>query len=226
MRVRADDIEHLVCTSIAGKLSNPEWVIDTLCGAGTSPDERVARSRRADQLAQTLTAKEAADHPSPDCRSCIAKLVHRVMFGDGIMTITLQTAAVMETQNSDDAQIIDIDVPVRFHQAGRNKPILLQAADAPYRDPDLIALIGDARRWVRDLKSGKATSIKEMTKLEGHSDGAISRVLPLAWLAPDISAAILEGRQPRTLTATGLRKLETLPIDWNAQRKLLGFPTA
>lgn len=46
-------------------------------------------------------------------------------------------------------------------------------------------------------------------------------LLPLAWLAPDITEAILEGRQPRGLTVK--RLLAKLPMDWEEQRWVLGF---
>ncbi len=50
-----------------------------------------------------------------------------------------------------------------------------------------------------------------------------TRVLHLAYLAPDIVTAILDGRQPAGLSArrllTGLR----LPLDWTEQRQVLGF---
>ncbi len=49
------------------------------------------------------------------------------------------------------------------------------------------------------------------------------RILPLAFLAPDIVKAILDGRQPVALTAESLRRLPALPTDWDAQRRLLGF---
>lgn len=44
------------------------------------------------------------------------------------------------------------------------------------------------------------------------------RRLPLAWLAPDIVEAILEGRQPRSLTVK--RLLAKLPMDWVEQRRV------
>ncbi|WP_431298811.1 hypothetical protein [Tabrizicola sp. BL-A-41-H6] len=66
-----------------------------------------------------------------------------------------------------------------------------------HRDPELIALIADARCWRDDLFDGRAASIEEITTLEGLAKGAVSRILPLAWLAPDVAAAILEaGSQP------------------------------
>jgi len=43
--------------------------------------------------------------------------------------------------------------------------------------------------------------------------------MPLAWLAPDLVAAILEGRQPRAVSLGSLVK-RPLPLDWDEQRRL------
>jgi hypothetical protein len=46
----------------------------------------------------------------------------------------------------------------------------------------------------------------------------------LPWLAPDITAAIVNGRHPPELNAMTLMRLTPrLSIDWAQQRKLLGF---
>ena len=52
-----------------------------------------------------------------------------------------------------------------------------------------------------------------------------TRVLRLAYLAPDIVKAIVSGRQPTELTANRLVRMHELPIDWPSQRQYLGFPT-
>ncbi|MFV3129555.1 hypothetical protein [Niveispirillum sp. KHB5.9] len=51
----------------------------------------------------------------------------------------------------------------------------------------------------------------------------VRRILRLAFLAPDITEAILRGGQPRELTLTVLTSTD-LPDDWQAQRHVLGFP--
>jgi site-specific DNA recombinase len=49
-------------------------------------------------------------------------------------------------------------------------------------------------------------------------------LLRLPWLAPDITTAIINGRQPPQLTAQALMRLTPrLPANWAKQRKLLGF---
>ena len=47
------------------------------------------------------------------------------------------------------------------------------------------------------------------------------RLLRLAFLAPDLQAMILEGRQPAHLNVEQLIE-QPLPIDWNEQRKIFG----
>ena len=50
----------------------------------------------------------------------------------------------------------------------------------------------------------------------------LGKLALLGCLAPDIVTAIVEGRQPATLTAAALLAAE-LPLCWSAQRQLLGF---
>ncbi|MEM1053023.1 MAG: hypothetical protein AAGI28_13115, partial [Pseudomonadota bacterium] len=47
-------------------------------------------------------------------------------------------------------------------------------------------------------------------------------ILRLAFLAPDIQRAILDGRLPHHLNLQALRKMD-IPLSWSAQRKALGF---
>jgi hypothetical protein len=48
-------------------------------------------------------------------------------------------------------------------------------------------------------------------------------LLRLATLAPSIVQAIIEGRQPASLTRQRLAKITNLALDWDEQRRLLGF---
>ncbi len=53
-----------------------------------------------------------------------------------------------------------------------------------------------AHAWVRQLISGEASNIAEIARREGTSRPHASRLINLAFLAPGIVEAILEGRQP------------------------------
>jgi site-specific DNA recombinase len=91
-------------------------------------------------------------------------------------------------------------------------------------DPDLCRLIAKGRYWLDQLASGEAASVKEIARKEKIFDTEVTRVLPLAFLAPEIVKDILEGRQPEGLTVRGLARLNPLPTDWHEQKKRLGYP--
>ena len=54
-------------------------------------------------------------------------------------------------------------------------------------------------------------------------DLKVSRIIQLAFLAPDIVEAILAGRQPVELTPRRLMRIGELPLEWHRQRRLLGL---
>lgn len=51
----------------------------------------------------------------------------------------------------------------------------------------------------------------------------LERIARLAYLAPDIIRAVMEGRQPRSLNARTLARLGSLPLSWIEQRATLEF---
>jgi len=119
-----------------------------------------------------------------------------------------------------------IVVRVAFRKRGIETKLVLgndQSTSAP--DPKLVELIVQAHRWFEELKQGKARSVAAIAKRDGLHSADVSRILPLAFLAPDIVEAVLEGRQPTELTAARLKRMRDLPVDWQQQRRYLGFET-
>jgi hypothetical protein len=91
------------------------------------------------------------------------------------------------------------------------------------RDEKLARLIAKAYVWFEQLKSGQRKSIEEIAAAEKLDGGDVSRALPLAFLAPSIVQAILDGKQPVGLTAERLRRMSALPHSWAEQKQALGF---
>jgi site-specific DNA recombinase len=54
----------------------------------------------------------------------------------------------------------------------------------------------------------------------------LERVARLSYLDPSIVDAVLEGTQPRSLSARTLSRMAALPLSWTEQRQVLGFTTA
>ena len=59
--------------------------------------------------------------------------------------------------------------------------------------------------------------------MKGVSRSYFTRIVRLSYLAPDITQAILDGRQPRDLTANKLLAHSRLPLAWPEQRTALGI---
>lgn len=89
-------------------------------------------------------------------------------------------------------------------------------------DAKLVKALKSAHAWQLHLNASPLSTPTDLAAAKVHPDSYIRQLGYLAFLAPDIQQAILDGHQPAGLT---VRRLLTskLPLDWAAQRKLLGF---
>ena len=90
-------------------------------------------------------------------------------------------------------------------------------------DSSLVRLIVKAHTVRESLPACSGMELSEMAKHHGMGDSYISRLFRLTFLAPDITKAILEGRHPPELTGVHLMRDTRFPLDWDEQRRVLGF---
>ena len=109
-------------------------------------------------------------------------------------------------------------LPMLFGTCGGQRQIIPAAIQPPKPDPVLIAAL---RRAHSMLTVQKGMPVIE-TSPHSHHERSI---LKLAFLAPDIQRAILEGAQPHHLNLETIKKID-IPLTWSAQRRLLGFRNA
>jgi DNA invertase Pin-like site-specific DNA recombinase len=91
-------------------------------------------------------------------------------------------------------------------------------------DPTLLQGLKRAHRVLETHNVSPLTKIEANRTARGIDDSYLRSIAGLAFLAPDIQAAIVEGRQPAGLTLEMLQDTK-LPIAWADQRALLGFNT-
>jgi site-specific DNA recombinase len=84
----------------------------------------------------------------------------------------------------------------------------------------LIEVLGDAHRWLGELLSDPCQTLESLASREGKTERPIRMTLSLAFLAPEIVKAAVEGRLPRGF---GLKRLVDLPIAWSDQWRTLGL---
>ena len=84
----------------------------------------------------------------------------------------------------------------------------------------LLDALGDAHRWLDELLSDPLQTLESLALREGKTERSIRMTLSLAFLAPDIVKAAVEGRLPR---GYGLKRLVDLPMAWPDQWRALGL---
>ena len=90
------------------------------------------------------------------------------------------------------------------------------------RDDRLITLMAEALQ-ARELVLVHADrSLNSIAKEHGRCRTRLGKLVALSCLAPEIVTAIVEGRQPPSLTARRLGSI-ALPSEWAQQRRVLGF---
>jgi site-specific DNA recombinase len=179
-----------------------------------------------------LLSVDLANENCTKAHAILHQVIDRITLVPGLLTITLNrknVAALLDAQvgnNDPDEKDYALIVPFSLKRRGNEAKLIIgeQAEEPNLVDETLIKIISNAYRWMHQLQSGAAATVVEIAKAEALDDGEVSRVLLLAFLAPDIVEAILGGRQPLNLTARDLKRLKPLPTSWANQRQILGFP--
>ena len=111
---------------------------------------------------------------------------------------------------------LELNMSAELRRLGKEKRLIV-AAHMPKFNPDsaLIKVVVRAHDWFEMLKNRKVESISDLARIENVQRTYPSRIIPLAFLAPDITEAILEGRQPIDLTLDRLMTAMPLPLAWD-----------
>ena len=88
--------------------------------------------------------------------------------------------------------------------------------------PSLIKLIVRAHRFKAQLLQSAGSKFADLARREQLNRSYYARVLRLSYLAPDITRAIFEGRQPSRLTARTLLGCSDLPSTGRRNARRLG----
>jgi site-specific DNA recombinase len=136
----------------------------------------------------------------------------------------LDVTTPFPSASDDETQILS--VPIRLRRTGREITMRIDGTD-PFAtakpDARLVKLLIRARRFHAALMGSDGVSFAALAKRQGVSPSYFTRLVRLSYLAPDINEAILDGRQPRDLTADKLLAHSRLPLAWHEQRSVLGF---
>jgi len=146
----------------------------------------------------------------------------------GMLSVLHQFMPDLKTHGDIDEPMV-MEIPVQFQRKAKRKHIIKPDGchvidmQNPNMDEALVKAIGRAHKWQAMLESGEVKSIRQIAEQEKLPNSYAERVIRLTELAPDITSAILEGKQPHSLQLKDLIKGQSFPINWEDQRVALGF---
>jgi site-specific DNA recombinase len=124
-----------------------------------------------------------------------------------------------------------LTIPWRKIASRRRRELLFPAAlpraqARPIRSETratLLAAIGRGRRWLSEMMASPVADAASIAHREGCSVRKVNMTISLAFLAPDLVKAAIEGCLPRGM---GVARLTDMPAEWARQHHMLGLPTA
>jgi hypothetical protein len=84
----------------------------------------------------------------------------------------------------------------------------------------LLASIARGRRWLEELVADPTATAETIAKREGCTARKVNMTISLAFLAPDLIKAAIDGTLPHGM---GVVRLADLPAEWSKQHEMLGL---
>ena len=222
-RIPAEEIEELVLSQLASLLQSATRILDLLQphSLGMTETQHIAKVAR-----EYLTSQEKV-------RNDLRSMVTRVIVRQQKVELQLSKKALLEAfvtpQQSDEVadtlsaseDLIILEADAQLRRCGGEIRLLLADTEQNRARPvpSLVRAVARANDWMDRILSGEIPNQRALAKETGFDERYISRIIPFAFLAPDITEAILEGRQVPGLS---LEKCAVnIPFVWTQQRETL-----
>jgi site-specific DNA recombinase len=165
------------------------------------------------------------DTPVVD-RKVLQDSIARIDVHEDHLAIRLKSVEGEETSSSIDDQLLSI--PWQKPPSRRSRQILLphgipRSEVRPTRierRARLISAIARGRHWLDEIVSGSVSDVQQIASRQKCSVRQVNMTISLAFLAPDLVRAAVEGRLPRGI---GVERLRDAPAEWSQQFEALGL---
>ena len=164
--------------------------------------------------------------PRIEDRGTIDPLVAAIIVHKDKLVVRLRSDDLDEaSENPDDRSLT---IPWQKPPTKRRRQILLPSNKSRSeirpqhfeRRAQLVSAIARGRQWLDDVVSGRAAAVTELCAREKCSARQVNMTISLAFLAPHLVKATIEGRLPRGI---GIERLRDLPSEWSRQFEVLGL---
>jgi site-specific DNA recombinase len=179
---------------------------------------------------EALVMRSVREHLKPsesiDDRSLVNTHVVRVEVQPGQLVI--QLAKLQKSKRPRPDGDVALTVPWHKTPSARRREILLPVGIPPQRArpirsetrATLVASIARGRRWLDELIADPTANVESIAVRERCSIRKVNMTISLAFLAPDLIKAAIEGRLPHGM---GVARLSDLPAEWSRQHQMLGL---
>jgi site-specific DNA recombinase len=159
-------------------------------------------------------------------REALVQLVSAIVVHEDKLVVRLKSDQTEdESDRSDDPSLT---IPWQKPPSRRSRRILLpNNASRRETQPEqferrarLVSAIAKGRQWLDDVVSGRVTTVQEICIREKCSVRQVNMAISLAFLAPNLVKAAVEGRLPRGI---GVERLRDPPAEWSRQFEALGL---
>jgi site-specific DNA recombinase len=164
--------------------------------------------------------------PQLENREVLAEVVDQiVVHGDRLV---IRFKADQSEEVSDATEKRTLTIPWKKPPSRRARQILLphnttRSTTRPEqleRRARLVSAIARGRRWLDDVVAGRVTAVSEICTRERCSVRQVNMTISLAFLAPNLVKAAVEGRLPRGI---GVERLRDPATEWSRQFEALGL---
>ena len=220
-RLPAREIEPLVRTELIRLLRDPLELLAQISDQTIDPDTLARVRAHGIAVADSLNSNRTA------AAKALRGLIAVVRLQRTKVSIELDSAAACHALGLQPSnKTLLVTVPATLKRSGHVMRLIMPsgAAAVPKAAPSLAKLVARGRLWWGELYDDPELTCSAIAQREGLTKTYISRVVRLAFLAPEVVKAIIEGTAPAHLTTHDLTVGDPLPADWNAQRRALAMP--
>jgi hypothetical protein len=221
LRIDAKEHANKICDEIISEIRRSRF---------TGAADRVGSVRRVPaNNFEALVVKSVRQHLSLtqpiDDQNLVEAHVARVEVRSDQLIIHL----VKQEKSDRKALVSPLHIAWRKVPATRRRELLLpegasRETSRPKRSENratLVASIARGRRWLDELTNDATASAEKIAEREGCSTRKVNMTISLAFLAPDLVKAAIDGRLPYGM---GVARLADLSAEWSKQHHALGLP--
>ena len=165
---------------------------------------------------------ETAKSTTTRIQEIVLPCIQRSTISPGTIELQLGSEAIAKwltiSAEAINPGVLSFSSPFQFRKRGVETKLIIGTSTSTAPDATLIRNIAKAHQYYDAIKQGQ--TFEQIASAENLSNRRVHQVIALAFLAPDIIKAIMQGEQPVGLTAQWLAQ-NPMPTDWQEQRRIV-----